>query len=113
VRFKQLTLQEAAALRVKVDAQVALLGKVATGDLSSADAESQLQVGCVTICHASEVGLHPAALLVASQRSSCVSSDMQVVRCNRRTTQQLERGCQTPRWCCCRSQHLVTTQACR
>jgi hypothetical protein len=46
VRFKQLTLQEAAALRVKVDAQVALLGKVATGDLSSADAESQLQVGC-------------------------------------------------------------------
>jgi hypothetical protein len=59
VRFKQLTLQEAAALRVKVDAQVALLGKVATGDLSSADAESQLQVGCFAVCHLSQVGMQP------------------------------------------------------
>ena len=61
VRFKQLTLPEAAALRFKVNAQVALLGKVATGDLSSADAESQLQVGCFTMRLTSQVDMQPCA----------------------------------------------------
>ena len=68
VRFKQLTLPEAAALRVKVDAQVALLGKVATGNLSSKNAESQLQVGCLTIRHLSQVGTQPCA--AAGSRSA-------------------------------------------
>lgn len=44
MRFKPLALPEAAALRAKEDAQVALLTKVATGALSAADAEAQLQV---------------------------------------------------------------------
>lgn len=44
VRFKPLTLPEAAALRVKTDEQVALLGKIATGGVSATEAESQLQV---------------------------------------------------------------------
>ena len=67
VRFKRLTLPEAAALRVKVDAQVALLGKVATGDLSSADAESQLQVGCSLLAASPQLACSPARLLVADQ----------------------------------------------
>lgn len=50
VRFKPLSLPEAAALRAKADAQVALLGGIATGALSAADAEAQLQV-CLIVNH--------------------------------------------------------------
>lgn len=49
LRFKELSLTEAAALRIETDAQVEALTALAAGNMTSSEAESSLKVYCTQV----------------------------------------------------------------